>query len=178
MKQILVVLGSVRGGRAADAVLAQVQDQLKNFPELEATVVDFAKTPLPFFDSAVIPAAEGFAPQDENVVAWSKQVDQADAVVLLVPEYNHSYTPVLKNAIDWVFEPWKDKPVAFVGYGWAGGSRATKHLRDVFASNIAAQVLDTEANLHFMQQINQDGTAIDDQAATAIKAVLDAVEAL
>jgi NAD(P)H-dependent FMN reductase len=178
MKHILIVMGSVRSGRAADAVLSQVQDELKNYPNLEAAVVDFAKTPLPFFDADSSPATEGFVPTDKNVIAWTEQVNEADVVVVLTPEYNHSYTPVLKNAIDWVFGPWKDKPVAFIGYGWAGGSRAIKHLRDVFNSVIAAQPLETEANLRFTKEINLDGTAIDDQAAGAIKSVLDAVDAL
>src|SRR5690554_5978677 len=123
MKKVLIVMGSVRNGRVADKVLSLVQEQLKDYPKLDTTVVDFAASPLPFFDSELIPAAEGFEPQDDNVAKWTKQVADADVVLILSPEYNHSYTPVLKNAIDWIFEPWKDKPVAFIGYGWAGGSR-------------------------------------------------------
>jgi NAD(P)H-dependent FMN reductase len=47
------------------------------------------------------------------------------------PEYNHGYSAVLKNAIDWVFREWGKKPVTFVGYGNAGGARAIEQLRQV-----------------------------------------------
>lgn len=176
MKKLLLVKSSVRSGRNADKVLGLVQEELKHYPDLEVSVADFKEMPLPFFDSPHTPSSEDFAPTDANVIRWTKMVDEADAVVLLTAEYNHSYTPVIKNAIDWLYKPWESKPVAFIGYGWVGGARAIKHLRDVFASNINAQAIETEANLRFMKEISTEGEPLNDDAAAAITAVLDEVK--
>lgn len=178
MKKLLLVLSSVRTGRAADNILSQVEAELKNYPDFEVSVADFSKMPLPLFDSPLPPSQEGFVATDENVKQWTQMVADADAVVFLVAEYNYSFTAVLKNAIDWMYKPWNNKPVAFIGYGWAGGSRAIKHLRDVMNSTLAALPLETEANLHFMKQINLDGSVLDAPAVQqAITEVLEAIKA-
>ncbi len=176
MTKVLLVLSSVRDGRAADKVLELVQNELKNFPNLEVDIADFKKNPLPLIDSHDIPASEDFNPADENVKKWTNQVISADVIVILEAEYNHSYTPIIKNAIDWIYKPWINKPVAFIGYGWVGGARAIKHLRDVFASNISVNVLDTEANLCFTKDIELDGAPIGDTASQAINNVLKAIQ--
>lgn len=177
MKKVLLVKSSVRDGRLADEIETLVQTELANYPDFEVTVVDFKEMPLPFFNSAEIPSHDDYAPSDPNVQQWTRMVAEADAVVLLVAEYNHSYTAVLKNAIDWIYKEWHNKPIAFIGYGWAGGARAIKHLRDVFTSKLAAQVIETEANLHFQKEIErEDATPINEAAVkTAINDVLQAL---
>ncbi len=48
----------------------------------------------------------------------------------VTPEYNHSTSGVLKNAIDYVYGEWNNKAVGFVSYGAAAaGARAVEHLR-------------------------------------------------
>jgi chromate reductase, NAD(P)H dehydrogenase (quinone) len=67
-------------------------------------------------------------------------IERADAILLASPEYNRSYSPVLKNALDWGSRPpgqnkWKGKPVAVVGctpYA-SGAFGAVQHLRQVLA---------------------------------------------
>lgn len=175
MKKILLVLTSVRENRIADKILEQVQSELKNYPDMESTVVDFKQMPLPLIDSPHTPSAEEFAPEDENVKTWTKLVDESDAVVFLVAEYNYSYTPVAKNAIDWIYKEWKDKPVSLISYGWAGGTRATKHLRDVLNSTIATKVNDVEANLYFKKDIELDGSPLTDDVKKSINSVLNSL---
>ncbi|CAN5415274.1 hypothetical protein BH10PAT3_BH10PAT3_0240 [soil metagenome] len=174
MKKILVVATSVRENRIADTLLSTVQEQLAGYPDFEVQVADFKEMPLPFFDSPLSPSAEGFAPTDENVIAWTKMVQESDAVIMLVAEYNYSFTAVLKNAIDWMAKPWNEKPVALIGYGWVGGARAITQLRGVLGSMINAKTLETEANLRFTKEIELDGTVIDQEATNAsIKTVLE-----
>lgn len=62
---------------------------------------------------------------------WSEKISEADCFIMIAPEYNHGYTAVLKNAIDWLGHEWKNKPVGFVSYGNAGGARAIEQLRQV-----------------------------------------------
>ncbi len=71
----------------------------------------------------------------EKVQTLSDHIMAADAVVVVTPEYNQSYSGVLKNALDWVSRtkggPWRDKPVALLSAtaGRAGGARAQYALR-------------------------------------------------
>ncbi|HHI70583.1 MAG TPA: NAD(P)H-dependent oxidoreductase [Rhodobacteraceae bacterium] len=70
-----------------------------------------------------------------KVQVLADQIAAADAVVIATPEYNQSFSGVLKNALDWVSRtegaPWKGKPVAIVSAaaGRAGGARAQYALR-------------------------------------------------
>lgn len=176
MKKLLIVKSSVREGRVADTILGYVQDELKSYPDFEVSVADFKEMPLPFFDSPKTPTEEGFQPTDPNVQKWTQMVGEADAVLLLTAEYNHSYTGVLKTAIDWIYKEWENKPVAFIGYGWVGGARAINHLKGVFEF-LKPQLVEPEANLNFMKQIGVDGSIMDEKAVSdAIKSVLDALK--
>jgi NAD(P)H-dependent FMN reductase len=69
------------------------------------------------------------------VRSWNKKIAEADAFLVITPEYNHSVPAVLKNAIDSVFVSFafRNKPVAAVGYsgGIAGGVRAIEHLAQI-----------------------------------------------
>lgn len=172
MTKLLVVVGSVRRGRAADNILELVQAELKNYPQLEVTVADLKDLPMPFIDSAIIPSGEGFAPEDANVRHWTQLVEQADKVLVITPEYNASTSPALLNAIDWMYHPWQDKPVALIGYGWSGSASGRQHLTDVF-NRLKAKVIEPQAGLSFSKEINPDGSVSDQTAAqAAINAVL------
>mgnify|MGYP005866009273 CR=1 FL=1 len=72
------------------------------------------------------------------VRALREAVGAADALLLATPEYNYSFSGVLKNAIDWVSrppeQPFADKPIAVMSasMGVLGGARAQYHLRQCF----------------------------------------------
>jgi NAD(P)H-dependent FMN reductase len=174
VKKILVVLSSVRESRIADNIYATVKKQLDLHEDFEITVADFKQMPLPFFDAPLTPSNEHFVATDPNVIKWAKMVEDADAVIMLVAEYNYSMTAVLKNAIDWVFKPWAEKPVAMIGYGWVGGARAITAVRVVLGSLIGAKAMETEANLRFMKEIDLEGNVTDEEAVnTSINATLE-----
>ncbi|MCC6711821.1 MAG: NAD(P)H-dependent oxidoreductase [Candidatus Dadabacteria bacterium] len=74
-----------------------------------------------------------------KVAELKKRIREADAVLIVTPEYNYSIPGVLKNAIDWASRPygdnaWSGKPVAVMGasIGTIGTARAQYHLRQVF----------------------------------------------
>ena len=67
-----------------------------------------------------------------------------DAFVFVTPEYNHSTSGALKNAIDYLFREWNDKAAGFVGYGGMSGARAVEQLRLIMGelkiADVRAQV--------------------------------------
>lgn len=160
---ILVVVSSARPTRAANNVLESVNKSFEGRGDVNVTIADLKEIGLPFFNEAVVPASEEFHPQNEAVKAWTQMVADADGVLFLTPEYNHSLNAIQKNAIDWIYKEWTDKPVGIVGYGWSGGSQALKTARQVFdESQIKTVVLPTPALLRFMKEIKLDGSSIDE----------------
>src|SRR5690606_16951925 len=83
--------------------------------------------PLPFFEEKASPA---WAPSQRDVAQrWQKKIDSLDGFIILAAEYNRGPTGVLKNALDYAYNEWNRKPVAFVGYGGVGGARSVEQLR-------------------------------------------------
>ena len=69
---------------------------------------------------------------NEVAAKWAQKIGEADAYIIATPEYNHGYPAVLKNALDYVYGEWNNKPVAFLSWGGvSGGTRAVQQLRQV-----------------------------------------------
>jgi chromate reductase len=70
------------------------------------------------------------------VLELAKKVEEADGILISVPEYNYSFTAALKNAFDWLSRmtpmPLLGKPLAMMGasYGMSGSMRAQLHKFD------------------------------------------------
>lgn len=176
MKEILVVTGSVRPNSVNSKIVPVVVELLEQ-KDKKVTVADVATLNLPFFDSPIPPNNPNFSVDDENVVNWTKMVDEADAVVLVTPEYNHTMSPIQLNAIDWIGKEWEGKPVALVGYGWtSGGAQAHDTAREALAVTLSANVSDTQANLFFGKDITPDGDLVDEaEAKKKIEAAIDSL---
>jgi NAD(P)H-dependent FMN reductase len=95
--------------------------------------VDLAELALPFMDEPHHPFAGKYTKQ--HTIDWSKRVDAADAFIFVTPEYNHSYSPALKNAIDFLAKEWSNKAVTVVSYGGtSAGTRAAMALDPVLTT--------------------------------------------
>ncbi|MET0389402.1 MAG: NAD(P)H-dependent oxidoreductase [Polyangiales bacterium] len=129
--RVAIIVGSVRAQRFADVPARWLMSVLTQRAVISPSLLDLRDFPLPFFDQAVPPAGKRDPYPDVQVERWTRAIAEADAFVMISPEYNHGYTAVLKNAIDWVYREWRHKPVAFVSYGGVGGSRAVEQLREV-----------------------------------------------
>lgn len=127
--RVAVIAGSRRPNRRSRAVAEWVC--AAKTPGLDLTLVDLAEVALPPLAEPVPAALGEYAlPHTEE---WSRLVAGFDAFVLVSPEYNHSTTAALKDALDHLYVEWQDKAVGFVGYGIDGGVRAVEHLRGITA---------------------------------------------
>lgn len=173
MSNVLVVIGSARKGRVADKVLDHIKNDLDKREGVTYTVVDLKEANLPFFDNELSPTQPGYTITDPQVQAWSEQVQAADSVLLITPEYNHTLSAIQKNALDSLAADWVNKPVSAVAYGWSGGSLAVLTLREVM-ENVKADTKHTIAQLAFMKDLNPDGTLLDEASVTSqIAATID-----
>ncbi|WP_219731977.1 NAD(P)H-dependent oxidoreductase [Glaciihabitans sp. INWT7] len=98
--------------------------------DFEVDFVDLVELGLPFMDEPNHPRLRAYTKQ--HTLDWSARVDAVDAIVLVTPEYNHSFSPALKNALDYLAAEWWRKPVAFVSYGGvSAGTRGVTALETV-----------------------------------------------
>lgn len=167
MPTILVVTGSVRPNSVNQKVVPLVAAEVEA-QGASPVIVDLGTLNLPFFDAPLPPTSPDFAPEPESAKEWTKLVAEADGVVFVTPEYNHTMSPIQLNAIDWIGKEWEDKPVALVGYGWtSGANQAHATAREALAVNLKAKVGDHQANLFLGKHLNPDGTVADAEGVAA-----------
>ena len=111
--------------------------------DAEYEVVDIADYNLPLLDEPVPPAMGKYS--KDHTKKWAAKIASLDAFVFVTPEYNHSTSAALKNAIDYLYAEWNNKAAGFVSYGSASGVRAVESLRlvmgEVQIADVRAQVM-------------------------------------
>lgn len=161
--KVAVIIGSTREGRIGDKMARWFVAQTQTREDITVDVIDLATFEFP----ARFPQRP--TPQ---MTAFTARIDQADAFVVVTPEYNHGYPASLKQAIDVPYREWNAKPVAFVSYGGlSGGIRAVEQLRQVFAELRAVTIRDSVAFPG--TNVDADGVAGDPDAEAAAKVMID-----
>jgi len=174
MAHIKVIIGSTRPERFGHQPAEWIIELAKEHPESTFELIDLKDVDLPFLDEPK-PALYGEY-QNDHTKAWAKTIDEADGFIIVSSEYNHTITPALINAIDFLAAEWRYKPVAFVSYGAAaGGARAVEHLRGV-AGQLGMYDIDNLPIVNYWTQINEQGKfiATDDQTK-AVHAIINNV---
>lgn len=98
----------------------------------------------------------------------TNKIEDADAVIISTPEYDHSVPAALSNALAWLsydVYPFIDKPVMIVGaaYGTLGTSRAQTHLHQILnAPELRARIIPSSDFLlsHSLQAFGEDGRLV------------------
>jgi NAD(P)H-dependent FMN reductase len=164
--KLAIIIGSTRQGRFAPTVANWIAGQAIQRDDLSVDLIDLAEARLPDVLSG--------EPSPE-VAAITPRLEEADAFVVVTPEYNHSFPAPLKTAIDWHFTAWRAKPVGFVSYGGiSGGLRAVEQLRQVFAELHAVTVRDSVSFHGAWVQFDSDGRPKDaDRYEKTAKTMLD-----
>ncbi len=157
MKNILIITGSVRKVNVNEKIVKLVEQELGQHSNLNVNIADLSDLALPFYDAPTPPSSDEYVIPHESVRKWSDMVTEADAVIFIVPEYNHSLSAIQKNSIDWLFKEWAEKPVAFVAYGWYGGVHSLAQLAEI-STVVKWRAQDKNAQLRFMQELEVDGS--------------------
>src|SRR5262249_40220517 len=142
MTKIAIIIGSTRPGRNGEAVAEWVYDLARKRGDAEYELIDIADYKLPHLEEAVPPALGQYS--RPHTKAWAETIASCDGYVFVTPEYNHSTSGALKNAIDFLHGDRNNKAAGFVSYGSAGGTRAAEHLRLVMGE---LQVADVRAQV-------------------------------
>ena len=127
MLRIAIILGSTRPGRKTEPVARWVLEHAQQRGDAEYELVDIAEFDLPLLDEPVPPSQHKYS--KDHTKRWSEKIASFDGYVFVTPEYNHSTSGALKNAIDFLYSEWNNKAAGFVSFGSSGGTRAVEHLR-------------------------------------------------
>ncbi|GAA1125250.1 MULTISPECIES: NADPH-dependent FMN reductase [Streptomyces violaceusniger group] len=173
MLKIAIILGSTRPGRNGAAVAQWVFDIARRRTDAEYELVDIDDYRLPLLDEAVPPSLGQYS--QPHTRAWAEKIASFDGYVFITPEYNHSTSGALKNAIDFLYAEWNNKAAGFVGYGSAGGTRAVEHLRLVMAELQVADVRAQVALSLFTDFENFSTFTPAEHQAEAVNTLLDQV---
>lgn len=170
--KIVALPGSLRKDSYNLQLVKTIQERYKDKFELQ--LADIGR--LPHFNQ-----------DDENdppevVIAFKKQIADADGVLIATPEYNWSIPGVLKNALDWLSRAEKvlvNKPVMIVGVttGMVGTVRAQLHLRQILDSpGHSARVLRPAGNEVLInmasQKFDETGRLVDKPALALLDGVV------
>ncbi|MDF2448681.1 MAG: putative flavoprotein [Bacteroidota bacterium] len=129
MIKIAIIIGSTRPNRVGEHVAKWVFEHAKAKGGAEFELVDLRDQNLPLLDEPISPSQGKY--ENEHTKNWAKKIAGFDGFIFVTPEYNHSTSGALKNALDFVYAEWNNKVAGFVSYGAAGGARAVEHLRGI-----------------------------------------------
>lgn len=148
---ILAAAGGRSGARAADWFLEQAWEH----SGFDLDLVDLVGIGLPdlLTNGAPVPGSLG---------QLGPRLAAADALVVVLPEYNYSFPAPVKAAIDRFEDEWAAKPVAFISYGAvSGGLRGFEQLR-LFVAEICAPTCRETVEVHrYWELLGADGTPYD-----------------
>lgn len=114
--------------------------------------------------------------------ALKQQVEKADALLFVTPEYNRSIPGVLKNALDIASRPWgtnsfAGKPGAVIGasIGATGSALAQQHLRNVLAYLDMAVLAQPEVFVQFKNDelIDEEGRVASEDTRRFLQGFVD-----
>lgn len=129
--KVQVIIGSTRPGRVSSKVAKWAALEAEKLADTTVDVVDLADYVLPFLDEPISPQYNPDRKPNPVAKKFLDKLAEADAYVLVTPEYNRSTSGVLKNALDYIDFQFAKKPVALVAHGSTGGAQAVAHLRAI-----------------------------------------------
>lgn len=166
-KKFVGICGSLRTHSRNMGMLKAAADAMP-----KGTVLDIA-------DIEHIPLYREDIPAPDSVKQLAEQVRGADGLVLAVAEYNYSYAPALKNALDWLSREKGDllagKTCAMMGAGGGmGSSRAQYHLRQtcVYLDLRVLNKPEVFANA-FSDAFAGDGSAADSESGRKLRGQIE-----
>jgi NAD(P)H-dependent FMN reductase len=176
MPKLMIVVASTRPGRVGLPVAEWFRDRVEThagFDEID--FADLAEIALPFMDEPNHPRLGRY--EHQHTKDWSARVAAADAFVFVMPEYNYGFTAPLKNAIDFLHNEWKHKPVGLVSYGGvSAGTRAAQMVKQV-VTTLSMMPVNEAVSIPFVAQFLDDEMVVqpNDTMQEASLVMLDAL---
>ncbi|MFE9577322.1 NADPH-dependent FMN reductase [Nocardia sp. NPDC006044] len=162
-KRVAVVIGSTRPTRICAGIAAWARDALQEDSDLDCDLLDLAEVGLPFLDEPRQAALRQY--EHEHTRAWSRLVQSYHGFFFVFPQYNWGYPGVLKNALDYLYWEWRDRPASLLTYGTHGGNRGAEQLIGVL-HGLHMRLLGTHVEAVITEQDVDENRQLRDLDAT------------
>ncbi|QIS03301.1 NAD(P)H-dependent oxidoreductase [Nocardia brasiliensis] len=162
-KRVAVLIGSTRPTRICAGIAAWARDTLREESALDYDLLDLAEVGLPFLDEPRRAALRQY--EHEHTRAWSLLVQGYHGFLFVFPQYNWGYPGVLKNALDYLYWEWRDRPASVLTYGTHGGARGAEQLIGVLRG-LHMRLLDTRVEAVITEQDVDENWQLRDLDAT------------
>ena len=171
MYYIPVILGSIRRNRESVKVARFVSNSLAAQPGVTTELIDLKKLDLPMMEERLRFRSD----PPSRVSDFSAQIDRADSIVIVTPEYNSGYPGVLKNALDDLKDEYRRKPfgIITVSAAWSGGILCLASLRQVILHLGGVPIPATLPISKVQEVFDDEGNPRDQQFHQRIKMFFD-----
>lgn len=182
MYNLKIIIASTRPGRKGPALGNWIFETAKKHTEFSVELLDLAVINLPFLDEPNHPRMQQY--EKEHTKKWSAKINEADAFIFVMPEYNFGYPAPLKNALDFLYTEWNYKPVGFFSYGGlSGGTRSVQAINQVVTTLKMVPLVEAVNIPFFTKYINEENKfnadeQIQKSAEEMLKELLKWTEAL
>ncbi len=163
--KVQVINASIRQGRVTERVATWVAAEAKNIEGLEIETVDLADYELPLFNEAISPQYNPDRKTEGVVKKWLDKLSEADAYIIVSPEYNRAIPGAMKNATDYIAFEFAKKPIALVTHGSVGGAYALANYRVALAQMLAVTVPEMVMIPNASGVIDENGVMNEDAKA-------------
>ncbi len=156
MDKLKIITSTTRPERKGIALANWVADWVSNKEMFNSALLDLAEIGLPLLDEPKHPRLKEYA--HEHTRRWSALIEEADAFIIILGEYNHGYPAAIKNAIDFLYHEWRHKPVGFVSYGGvSGGMRSMQMLKPTITALSMMPLAESVSVPNFAKNISEEG---------------------
>jgi NAD(P)H-dependent FMN reductase len=130
MDKLKIITSTTRPGRKGDAVASWVFDFVNDKNLFNVELLNIAEWALPLLNESAHPRLRKY--EHDHTKKWSATIDEADAFIVVLAEYNFGIPAPIKNAIDYLYHEWRYKPIGFVSYGGiSGGIRSLQMIKQI-----------------------------------------------
>jgi NAD(P)H-dependent FMN reductase len=155
--KLAIIVGSTRQARQTLKQAKWVAKTAQETDGINPQIIDLADYPMPFFNEPISPRYNPKREIDPSVKKWLDAIQDFDAYIFVTPEYNHSITGVLKNAIDYITTELNRKPSAIVSHGSVGGARASVQLKEILSESRSVVIPNAVAFLGLVDGVDDQG---------------------
>jgi NAD(P)H-dependent FMN reductase len=159
MSKVGIIIGSTRPTRIGPMITKCVLSSITVKHSLDFEVIDLAEWDLPLLNEPEMPAKGEY--KYDKTKEWSKKINSKDGFIFVTPQYNWGYPAALKNAIDYLYKEWSQKPAIIVSYANRGGGKAANQLRQVL-QGIHMNPTETMPAIQLKELHDEEGNIKDD----------------
>jgi chromate reductase len=167
-KNIFAISGSLRSGSSNHAILRALGKMIP--PDINYKIYN-GISEIPSFD----PGLDNDDPP-VAVVAFRKQLTEADGIIICTPEYAYGVPGALKNALDWTVSSasFSDKPTALITAS-TGGENAHEALIKILGAIDANLIKESTLLISFIRsKMDTEGNIMDQATAVELQSVCEA----